>query len=59
MCGLLQEVCVCVQKQEKPKFVTCLMFAESGDVITGDTSGNLLVWSKGKDGNNRDTVLQF
>lgn len=50
---------MCVQKQEKPKFVTCLMFAESGDVITGDTSGNLLVWSKGKDGNNRDTVLQF
>ncbi|KAM6912638.1 echinoderm microtubule-associated protein-like 1 isoform 1-T1 [Xenentodon cancila] len=35
------------EKQEKPKFVLCVTFAENGDAITGDSSGNLLVWGKG------------
>lgn len=35
------------QKQEKPKFVLCVTFAENGDAITGDSSGNILVWGKG------------
>ncbi|KAM4662153.1 echinoderm microtubule-associated protein-like 1 isoform 11-T11 [Discoglossus pictus] len=35
------------EKQEKPKFVLCVTFAENGDTITGDSSGNLLVWKKG------------
>lgn len=44
--------CVCLflcflQKQEKPKFVLCVTFAENGDAITGDSSGNILVWGKG------------
>ena len=37
-------------KYDKPKFVTCLAFAESGDLVTGDSNGNLLVWGRG---NNR------
>ncbi|XP_066464061.1 echinoderm microtubule-associated protein-like 1 isoform X4 [Eleutherodactylus coqui] len=35
------------EKQEKPKFVLCVTFSENGDTITGDSSGNLLVWGKG------------
>ncbi|XP_058471093.1 echinoderm microtubule-associated protein-like 1 isoform X4 [Solea solea] len=35
------------EKQEKPKFVLCVTFAESGDAITGDSSGNIVVWGKG------------
>ncbi|XP_044127436.1 echinoderm microtubule-associated protein-like 1 isoform X6 [Bufo gargarizans] len=35
------------EKQEKPKFVLCITFSENGDTITGDSSGNLLVWGKG------------
>ncbi|XP_041351866.1 echinoderm microtubule-associated protein-like 2 isoform X3 [Gigantopelta aegis] len=34
-------------KHEKPKFVLCLAFADNGDVITGDSNGNILVWGKG------------
>jgi len=35
------------ETREKPKYVTCLAFADNGDVLTGDSSGNILVWSKG------------
>uniref|UniRef100_A0A4W3JWG1 EMAP like 1 n=2 Tax=Callorhinchus milii TaxID=7868 RepID=A0A4W3JWG1_CALMI len=35
------------EKHEKPKFVLCVTFAENGDTITGDSSGNILVWGKG------------
>lgn len=49
--GKNETICVCVlcfiQKQEKPKFVLCVTFAENGDAITGDSSGNILVWGKG------------
>ncbi|NXC21353.1 EMAL1 protein, partial [Corythaeola cristata] len=46
------ELCVAeeglfVSKQEKPKFVLCVTFSENGDTITGDSSGNILVWGKG------------
>uniref|UniRef100_A0A8D0D194 EMAP like 1 n=1 Tax=Sander lucioperca TaxID=283035 RepID=A0A8D0D194_SANLU len=34
-----QYVCSC--------FVLCVTFAENGDAITGDSSGNILVWGKG------------
>uniref|UniRef100_A0A672RGZ2 Uncharacterized protein n=1 Tax=Sinocyclocheilus grahami TaxID=75366 RepID=A0A672RGZ2_SINGR len=39
-----------VKKQglfEKPKFVLCVTFSENGEAITGDSSGNILVWGKG------------
>lgn len=35
------------EKQEKAKFVLCVTFSENGDAITGDSSGNILVWGKG------------
>lgn len=33
------------KKLEKPKFVLCLSFDWRGDLITGDSDGNLIVWS--------------
>uniref|UniRef100_A0A8C6GZ46 Echinoderm microtubule-associated protein-like 4 n=1 Tax=Mus spicilegus TaxID=10103 RepID=A0A8C6GZ46_MUSSI len=33
-------------KYEKPKFVQCLAFLGSGDVVTGDSGGVMLIWSK-------------
>ncbi|XP_071215394.1 echinoderm microtubule-associated protein-like 2 isoform X4 [Salvelinus alpinus] len=35
------------EKNEKPKYVLCVAFAENGDAITGDSSGNIYVWAKG------------
>ncbi|KAJ8308865.1 hypothetical protein KUTeg_013739 [Tegillarca granosa] len=37
-------------KHEKPKYVLCLAFADNGDVISGDSNGNIFIWPKG---NNR------
>ena len=36
------------QKYEKPKFMLSLAFASSGDVITGDSNGNIYIWGKGE-----------
>uniref|UniRef100_A0A8C0J1T6 Echinoderm microtubule-associated protein-like 4 n=1 Tax=Chelonoidis abingdonii TaxID=106734 RepID=A0A8C0J1T6_CHEAB len=33
-------------KYEKPKFVQCLAFLGNGDVLTGDSGGIMLIWSK-------------
>ncbi|KAJ8416101.1 hypothetical protein AAFF_G00381230 [Aldrovandia affinis] len=33
-------------KHEKPKFVQCLAFLSTGDVVTGDSVGFMLVWSR-------------
>ncbi|KAM5235948.1 echinoderm microtubule-associated protein-like 2 isoform 1-T1 [Ctenodactylus gundi] len=35
------------EKHEKPKYVLCVTFLEGGDVVTGDSSGNLYIWGKG------------
>ncbi|XP_071075858.1 echinoderm microtubule-associated protein-like 2 isoform X3 [Desmodus rotundus] len=35
------------EKHEKPKYMLCVTFLEGGDVITGDSGGNLYVWGKG------------
>lgn len=32
---------------DKPKFVNCLAFLESGDLITGDSNGSLIIWGRG------------
>ena len=37
-----------LQKHDKPKFVTCLAFAENGDTLTGDSNGNIFVWGRGR-----------
>uniref|UniRef100_A0A452VGQ6 EMAP like 2 n=1 Tax=Ursus maritimus TaxID=29073 RepID=A0A452VGQ6_URSMA len=36
------------EKHEKPKYVLCVTFLEGGDVVTGDSGGNLYVWGKGQ-----------
>ncbi|KAM8859627.1 echinoderm microtubule-associated protein-like 4 isoform 5-T5 [Spinachia spinachia] len=33
-------------KYEKPKFIQCLAFLGNGDILTGDSGGVLLVWSR-------------
>ncbi|KAM4590894.1 echinoderm microtubule-associated protein-like 4 isoform 2-T2 [Odontesthes bonariensis] len=33
-------------KHEKPKFVQCLAFLSSGDIVTGTSGGCLLVWKR-------------
>ncbi|XP_055986516.1 echinoderm microtubule-associated protein-like 4 isoform X2 [Sorex fumeus] len=33
-------------KYEKPKFVQCLAFLGNGDVLTGDSGGVILIWSR-------------
>ncbi|KAM7398914.1 hypothetical protein PAMP_018218 [Pampus punctatissimus] len=35
------------EKHEKPKYMLCVAFAENGDTITGDSSGNIYTWAKG------------
>uniref|UniRef100_A0A8C0H466 EMAP like 2 n=1 Tax=Chelonoidis abingdonii TaxID=106734 RepID=A0A8C0H466_CHEAB len=36
------------EKHEKPKYVLCVAFTENGDVVTGDSGGNLYIWGKGQ-----------
>lgn len=33
--------------KDKPKYVTCLAFASNGDLLTGDSYGNVCVWRRG------------
>ncbi|KAK9511688.1 hypothetical protein O3M35_000303 [Rhynocoris fuscipes] len=33
--------------RDKPKYVTCLAFTQTGDVLTGDSNGNIIVWARG------------
>lgn len=47
------------QKHDKPKYVLCVAFAENGDAITGDSSGNIYVWAKGGDRNQIKPNLIF
>ncbi|XP_063217797.1 echinoderm microtubule-associated protein-like 2 isoform X3 [Bacillus rossius redtenbacheri] len=35
------------ENRDKPKYVTCLAFTETGDVISGDSNGNVIVWGRG------------
>nr|XP_033809957.1 echinoderm microtubule-associated protein-like 3 isoform X2 [Geotrypetes seraphini] len=33
-------------KYKKPKFIQCFVFNANGDVLTGDSEGNILTWGK-------------
>ena len=33
--------------RDKPKYVTCLAFSFNGDVLTGDSNGNVFIWGRG------------
>ncbi|XP_026332569.1 echinoderm microtubule-associated protein-like 2 isoform X3 [Hyposmocoma kahamanoa] len=35
------------ETRDKPKYVTCLGFTQNGDVLSGDSSGNIIVWGRG------------
>lgn len=40
--------------REKPKYVTCICFNQNGDVISGDSNGNIIVWGRGT-----NTIARF
>ncbi|MED6265696.1 Echinoderm microtubule-associated protein-like 4, partial [Characodon lateralis] len=31
---------------DRPKFIQCLTFRSNGDIVTGDSAGQLLVWTR-------------
>lgn len=33
--------------RDKPRYVTCLAFSQTGDLITGDSNGNVFIWGRG------------
>ena len=35
-------------ERDKPKYVTCIAFDDNGNVVTGDSNGNIIVWARGK-----------
>ncbi|XP_067121912.1 echinoderm microtubule-associated protein-like 2 isoform X1 [Centruroides vittatus] len=35
------------EKHNKPKYVQCIAFTDMGDLLTGDSSGNISVWARG------------
>lgn len=35
-----------LQNCDKTKFIQCLVFLSTGDILTGDSRGDLLVWSR-------------
>lgn len=35
------------ENRDKPKYVTCLAFTQSGDIVSGDSNGNIIVWDRG------------
>ncbi|OQV21716.1 Echinoderm microtubule-associated protein-like 1 [Hypsibius exemplaris] len=42
----LSKVAGSFERVERPKFVLCLCFTENGDIITGDSSGNIISWGR-------------
>ncbi|KAL1490011.1 hypothetical protein ABEB36_013925 [Hypothenemus hampei] len=35
------------ETRDKPKYVTCMAFLQTGETITGDSNGNLAIWGRG------------
>jgi microtubule-associated protein-like 1/2 len=35
------------ETRDKPKYVTCVAFLQTGETITGDSNGNLEIWGRG------------
>ncbi|KOB78017.1 putative echinoderm microtubule associated protein like 1, partial [Operophtera brumata] len=42
------------ESRDKPKYVTCLAFNHNGDVLSGDSNGNIIAWGRGT-----NTVLKL
>ncbi|XP_034943375.1 echinoderm microtubule-associated protein-like 2 isoform X2 [Chelonus insularis] len=45
--GMLYKRMGVFESREKPRYVTCLAFNQNGDVLTGDSNGNIIVWARG------------
>jgi len=45
--GVLYKKLGIFDHRDKPKYVTCLCFTGNGDVVSGDSSGNILIWARG------------
>ncbi|XP_066583387.1 echinoderm microtubule-associated protein-like 2 isoform X3 [Prorops nasuta] len=45
--GMLYKRIGVFESREKPKYVTCVAFNQNGDVLTGDSNGNIIVWGRG------------
>ncbi|XP_043525554.1 echinoderm microtubule-associated protein-like 2 isoform X6 [Frieseomelitta varia] len=45
--GMLYKRMGIFESREKPRYVTCVAFNQSGDVLTGDSNGNIIVWGRG------------
>jgi hypothetical protein len=39
-----------LKKHAKPKYVLCFAFGQNGEVISGDSNGNIFIWANGKFG---------
>ena len=35
------------QGKDKAKVIICFTFSDAGDVVSGDSNGNIYVWGKG------------
>ncbi|KAL3266954.1 hypothetical protein HHI36_011104 [Cryptolaemus montrouzieri] len=35
------------ESRDKPKYVTCIAFLQTGETISGDSNGNLAIWGRG------------
>ncbi|XP_039443776.1 echinoderm microtubule-associated protein-like 2 isoform X1 [Culex pipiens pallens] len=45
--GMLYKRMGVFENREKPKYVTAITFTPAGDIVTGDSSGNIAIWSRG------------
>lgn len=45
--GMLYKRMGVFENREKPKYVTAITFTPAGDVVTGDSNGNISIWSRG------------
>ncbi|XP_065514185.1 echinoderm microtubule-associated protein-like 3, partial [Caloenas nicobarica] len=46
-------------KYKKPKFIQCFVFDAAGDVLTGDSEGNILTWTRGAVGKSGKESFQI
>ncbi|XP_012284868.1 echinoderm microtubule-associated protein-like 2 isoform X2 [Orussus abietinus] len=45
--GMLYKRMGIFENRDKPRYVTCVAFNQNGDVLTGDSNGNIIVWARG------------
>ncbi|KAL6442836.1 hypothetical protein ACFW04_002710 [Cataglyphis niger] len=45
--GMLYKRMGVFESRDKPRYVTCVAFNQNGDVLTGDSNGNIIVWARG------------